>query len=243
MIGIGKRKKGEVAQVPKGPERSSDLSDHGWLDTQSSYLVGRLLDVGIDGRGPFDSAAEVASAALKRSAGDVERAVTKIVSSHLRLAGVNGFLTSLGGFFTMPVSLPVNVAGFYVLATRMTAAIAIVRGYDIDSPQVRSAVLLALVGADAKDLLGKAGLTAPGGTLGNLASSRLPAPALMVLNKAVGFHVITTAGRQTLARFGRAVPVVGGALGGGLDAWLSQRIAVNARSEFPLIGQVAAGPF
>lgn len=65
----------------------------------------------------------------------------------------NGFVTSLGGFITMPVALPANVTGFYLLATRMVAAVAKARGYDLTQPHIRSAVLLSLVGADADDLL------------------------------------------------------------------------------------------
>ncbi len=44
---------------------------------------------------------------------------------------VGGFVTGLGGFVTMPVALPVNIAEFYVQATRMVGAIATLRGYDV----------------------------------------------------------------------------------------------------------------
>jgi hypothetical protein len=40
----------------------------------------------------------------------------------------------------MPVALPANVAEFYLIATRMVAAIADVRGYDVTDPQIRTAV-------------------------------------------------------------------------------------------------------
>ena len=109
----------------------------------------------------------------------------------------------------MPLSLPANVLEFYLLATRMTAATAKVRGYDIDQPEIRSAILLTLAGADSEDLLKKAGLQAAGGKLSSVAFDRLPAPALMVLNKAVGFRLLGRIGQGTFARLGRLVPVVG----------------------------------
>ena len=109
-------------------------------------VVQSLLEVGIDGRGRFDSAARVADAARAKHGGDADKAVDDIVNSHLRLAGASGFLTNLGGFAAMAVSLPANVFGFYVLATRMAASIAHVRGHDLSRPEVRSAVLLSLVG-------------------------------------------------------------------------------------------------
>jgi len=154
------------------------------------------------------------------------------VKSHLKLAAGSGFVTSLGGFITLPVALPANVAGFYVLATRMVAAIAKVRGHDLSRPQVRSAVLLTLVGADADDLLAKAGMVAPTGRLTALAAERLPGPALMVVNKAVGFRLLASTGKSVFGRFGRNVPLVGGVVGAGLDGFLMHRIAENARREF-----------
>ncbi|WEV78633.1 EcsC family protein [Janibacter cremeus] len=195
-------------------------------------LVQNLLDVGIDGRGPFDSAVSVAETALLRAGGNAERAIDDIVGRHVKLAGAHGFVTNLGGFTTMLVALPANVLGFYVLATRMAAAVAHVRGHDLQRPEVRSAVLLSLVGADAQDLLAKAGMVAPGGRLATFATQRLSGPALMVVNKAVGFRILSQAGKGVFSRFGRAVPVVGGAVGAGLDVWLLNQLADHVRAEF-----------
>jgi len=218
-------------------EQAQAPQESGFVGGKAMAMVEKLLDVGIDGRGPFDSATEVAAKALAKEP-DPERAVDAIVKSHLKLAMANGFVTSLGGFITMPVALPANVLEFYLVGTRMVAAIAHLRGYDVDDPQIRSAILLTLVGADADDLLRKAGSVAgvslgTSGRLTALAAQRLPRPALMVLNKAIGFRLVARAGRSVLARFGKAVPVVGGAVGAGLDVYLLGRIAANAKREFP----------
>lgn len=217
--------------------------DEGALGNQATRLVQTILDLGIDGKGPFDSAATVADKALASAHGDAERAVADLVRSHLRLAGASGFVTSLGGFITWPVALPANVLGFYLLATRMTAGVARLRGHDIATEQIRTAVLLTLVGADADDLLRKAGMVAPGGRMVNLAAQRLPGPALMVVNKGVGFRLLATVGKGTLSKIGRFVPVIGGVVGGGLDAWMLNKVADNARREFPKApaGELTAG--
>src|SRR5699024_6692874 len=143
-----------------------------------------------------------------------------------------GFLTGIGGFVTMIASMPANIAGFYVLATRMVGSIATIRGYDLSRPEVRSAVLLTLVGADARELLAKAGL---GGTgrIAQVAMGKLPRAAVMVINKGVGFKLATQLGSRTLSRLGRFVPVVGGGIGAGVDGFLMNRIADHARQEFP----------
>jgi hypothetical protein len=194
-------------------------------------LIERLMDVGIDGKAPFDSARNVADAALAGHSG-AEYSIDALVRSHLRLAAAGGFVTSLGGFVTLPIALPANVFGFYVIATRLVAGIASIRGYDITRPEVRSAVLLALVGADADDLLKKAGYVSTG-PLANLAVQRLPGPALMAVNKGIGFRLLTQVGKKSLTRFGKAVPLVGGVVGAGVDTFLLSRIAEHARREFP----------
>lgn len=194
-------------------------------------IVETLLDVGIDGRPPIDSARQVADAALAGADGNRERAVDAVVGQHYRIAAAGGFVTGLGGVFTLPVALPANVAEFYLTATRMVASIAAVRGYDIDKPEVRSAVLLTLIGADSDDLLKKAGYSGSGQVF-RLATERLPAPVLLIINKAIAFKLFTQLAKKTLAFAGKGLPFVGGAVGAGVDTYMMKRIADQARQEF-----------
>jgi hypothetical protein len=211
----------------------------GPLDKLSNLFVNRIMDFGIDGVGPLSSSSQVAADALRKHGGDVEKAVHEVVSDHVRLAGVGGFVTGVGGLFTMPISLPANVLGFYTLSTRMVAAVADLRGYDVSTPGTRSAVMLALVGGDAEDLMRKAGLgmvtgMSGSGRLAQLAVSRMPQAAGMMINKAIGFRLLTTVGGKALGRFIRIVPVAGGVVGAGLDGLLMKRVADLARREFTL---------
>ena len=206
--------------------------DHGFVGNTAVSLIENVLDVGIDGAGPLDSAQKCADRALADTP-DRAAAVDRVVREHLRLGAAGGFITGVGGFIVLPVALPANVLEFYLLATRMTAAIASIRGYDIRQQEIRTAVLLTLVGAEAEDLLVKAGLTVPSGRLANLATQRLPGPAVMVVNKAIGFRLLAAAGGRTLSRLGRVVPVVGGVVGAGFDAYLLKRLSEQARHEFP----------
>jgi EcsC protein family len=209
------------------------------LEKAATSFVSRLVDAGIDGVGPLDPAATVADKALSEH-GNPESAIDDIVSSHMKLAAASGFVTGLGGFITLPVALPANVAGFYGIATRMVAGIAHLRGYDLSRPEVRSAVLLTLVGADATSVLAKAGLN-PAGRVAGVALHRLPGPALMVLNKGIGFRLLSDMGKKSLGRLGRGVPFAGGVIGAGLDWWLLRKIADSARTEFLLQRQVTGG--
>ena len=199
-------------------------------------LVGTLVDVGLEGRGPLDPVSEVADRALAKAGGDREKAIAALARRSTLTGGVGGFVTGIGGFVTMPVSLPVNVAEFYLQAVRMVGGIATLRGYDVSEPRVRTAVLLSLVGSDAEEVLQKAGMTSVSGRATSYALKGLPPAALMMVNKAVGFRLMRGVSEKLLARLGRGVPLAGGVVGGGIDGFMMKKIADHAMKEFPLVG-------
>lgn len=193
-------------------------------------LVQRLVDLGIRGAGPLDAAVEVAEAALRGAEGP-DAAIDRLVRQHVRLAGAEGFATGLGGLLTLPVALPANVVAFYALGTRLAAAVAHVRGYDLQDARVRAAVLDSLVDAGAS-LPG-----APGGGLVSRTLLRgLPTPMRMAVNKGVGFRLLGQTGARVAGRLGRFVPVAGGVVGAGADALLMRRIGTRAGEDFPAGG-------
>ena len=76
---------------------------------------------------------------------------------HVRLAAATGFVTGLGGIATLPVTVPAALAGLYVIAARMTAGIAHLRGYDVETDEVRSAILVSLLGSAGASVLATSG--------------------------------------------------------------------------------------
>lgn len=219
---------GKNAVDPKTGEMTSESK----LNGPANELIAKILDLGFDGKASFDSATTIADKAAK--AGSGEKAIDEIVSSHKKMAAAGGFVTGLGGFITMPVAIPANVAEFYILATRMVAAIAKTRGYDLSHEETRSAVLLALVGSDSTDILAKAGVFAAGGRLSAVAADRLPKTAIVMINKGVGFKLVQNLGEKGLAKFvGKGLPLVGGVIGGGLDYYMLGKIADYAKQQFP----------
>lgn len=193
-------------------------------------LVQRVVDLGISGVGPLDPAVQVAEEALRR-ADDVEGAVDLLVRRHVRLAGVEGFATGLGGLLTLPVALPANVVAFYALGTRLAAAVAHLRGYDLQDARVRAAVLASLVGAGSS-----LPLASGGGLVSRTLLRGLPTPLRMAVNKGVGFRLLGQTGARAAGRLGRFVPVAGGVVGAGSDAWLMRGIGERAREDFPAAG-------
>lgn len=197
-------------------------------------LIQRILDVGLHGAGPFPGADKVAGTASKKK-GESEQAIDFVARSAIRDAAGGGFVTSLGGFVTMPVAVPANVFEFYVIATRAVGAIAKLRGYDITDPSIRTAILLTLVGAKSDDILAKAGVNVASHSISSLATKNLPRAAIMMINKAVGFQLIKSLGEKTLTRFGKAVPVLGGGFGAVVDGAMMSTIVKQARVEFPAV--------
>lgn len=202
-------------------------------DSAITKLIAQVLAIGIDGRGPFESAAQVADKALARH-GSVEAAIDAVVAAHLRGGAAGGFLTSLGGFVTMIAAVPANVFEFYVQATRMVAAVARLRGHDITDPTVRTAILLTLVGSNSTGILAKVGINLGGGTLSQLATRSIPRAAAMVIEKAIGFRILRRVGERVFSRLGKAIPVAGGLFGAGIDFAMMRGIAQQARAEFPV---------
>ena len=210
-------------------EAAADGSD----DSLITRLVQQVLDYGLDGVGPFDSAVEVAERA-RAATSSTDAAIAKVMRRHVAGGSIGGFATGIGGFVTMPVALPVNVVEFYVQATRMVGAIATLRGYGVQEPRIRSAILLTLIGSNAEDVLAKAGLSTGGGRMAALASKQLPPASLIIINKAVGFRLLRSVGEKALPKLGKGVPLIGGAVGAGLDGYLMKKIADHAQAEFPV---------
>lgn len=213
------------------PEVASTDAPDAEKGAAAERLVGAVLSRGVDGFGPFKSAREIAEEHLAQH-GDVEAAIDRVIATHTRLVGATGFATGLGGPITMPVTIPTDVGVFYALSARCVAAVAHLRGHDIGSDEVRSVVLLSLLGA------GGAGLAAEfGATLGTKAAmsalKRLPGRTLAEINKKVGFRLFTKFGTKGVVNLGRWVPVVGGAVGAGVNVAAMRTAGRYAKSNFP----------
>lgn len=201
-------------------------------DQIAESFVHRLARGGLDGVGPLAPAHRVADEAVAATATSDE-AVDVVVGDHVRLAAVNGFVTGLGGFVVLPVAVPANILVFYTVATRLVAAIAHIRGYDVSRVETRLAVLAALTGDDIGRLLGSAGIVLPAGGVTTSWLRRMAPSVTAMVNKAIGFRLLVGAAQRTLTRLGRAIPVAGGVVGSAIDVALMRSIAEHAQREFP----------
>jgi uncharacterized protein (DUF697 family) len=197
----------------------------------ASGYVRTMLDKAIDGVGPLRSAAATADSKLVDAGGDVEAAVASLLRLHVGLAGVQGFVTNLGGVAALAVSIPANVVGVTLVQCHLIAGIAHLRGYDLENPRVRNAILACILGEDAvRDLVRTTSL--PSSPMG-LATSPVHDPSLdeMISREVTTDLVARTAGRRAVTMVGRRVPLLGGVVGGGSDALTTWQIGQYAARE------------
>ena len=196
----------------------------------SSY-VRSMLDKAIDGVGPLRSAAATADSRLVDANGDVEDAVKALMRLHVGLAGVQGFVTNLGGIAALAVAMPANVVGVTLVQCHLVAGIAHLRGYDLEDARVRNGILACMLGEDeVRDLVRTSSF--PSSPMG-IATSPVHDP---VLDEMISREVTTdifarTAGRRAVTMVGRRVPLLGGVVGGGSDALMTWQIGQYAARE------------
>lgn len=197
----------------------------------ASGYVRSMLDKAIDGVGPLRSAAATADSRLVDAGGDVEDAVKALMRLHVGLAGVQGFVTNLGGIAALAVAMPANVVGVTLVQCHLVAGIAHLRGYDLEDARVRNGILACMLGEDeVRDLVRTSSF--PSSPMG-IATSPVHDPVLdeMISREVTTDILARTAGRRAVTMVGRRVPLLGGVVGGGSDALMTWQIGQYAARE------------
>ena len=198
----------------------------------TAAFVRETLTRAIDGIGPLPGAVEAAQAALSERGGDEVAAVHDLIETNVRLAGGQGFLTNVGGLITAPVAIPANMAGVLLIQCRMVAGIAHLRGHDLSSPAVRSAIMLCLLDPErvVELVVDKRIPAAPGDLAESTVMSRRA--DTLVATEVAGDLVARIAGKQIITTIGSRIPVVGGLFGAGADGYATWRVGRYADGEF-----------
>jgi len=193
----------------------------------------QFISKGIDGFPGFPSAQEIAQRKLAQHH-DTDHAIGDLIDAHVRLAGVQGFVTNLGGVVAMPVAVPANMAGIAALQLRMVASILYLRGYDIAEPRVRTAALLTLLGSDTvKRGVQEGALDGMPYDLAVAMENVDPAHTEAIASRVMSEMVTRVGGKHATLAFAKRVPLVGGAVSAGVDAVSTYGIGRFAREEFP----------
>jgi len=197
----------------------------------SAHFVHESLHRAIHGVGPLPPAAVAADRQLVEQRGDVERAIHELVENHVRYAGIQGFATNVGGLLTAAVAIPANIAGVALVQCREVAGIAHLRGYDLDDQLVRNAILACILGEETvRSLVRRKKL--PSTPMG-IATAPAYDPHLntVIANEVTSELLTKVAGKRIATTVGRRVPVVGGLVGAGTDAYQTWQIGRYAGRE------------
>ncbi|MEH2279098.1 MAG: EcsC family protein [Nostoc sp.] len=176
------------------------------------------------------SAEQVAADHLSKAA-SIEDAINSVIAWRTTYATGTGFITGLGGIAAMPITIPVGLAASYALGANTAAAIAHLRGYDIYSEQVRTMVLLCLIGEAGEEILKTAGITIGTKVCQNLIK-QIPGKVMIEINKKIGFRLITKAGEKGVINIMKMLPLVGGVVGGTFDGIFVNSCGKTAKKVF-----------
>lgn len=164
---------------------------------------------------------------------DSEIAAQKLINAQIAKCTTSGFLTSLGGLITLPVSIPANVASVIYVQMRMIAALAVMGGFDPQDDEVQTLVYVCLAGMSLGDICKQTGIKFTN-KLTTSIIKKIPGTVLTKINQKVGFRFVTKFGTKGIINLGKAVPIVGGIVGGGLDFVGTKTIANKAYNVFVL---------
>ena len=182
----------------------------------------RLLDLAITGRGKLLGARAIANNQLRHQQNH-ENAIRGLSNQHIALAGGQGFATNWGGFLLSLVTIPANMAAAAFIQARAVAGIAHLRGYELDDPRVRTAILAALIAAGDLPSSAAAVATAPA------FDPRLDARVSRALLEQSMNHV---GGKRLGVFLAKKIPLVGGGVGAVVDGWSTRSIIQYAQEQF-----------
>lgn len=199
-------------------------------ESKALQIANWLTEKAVGGVGPLSSAEDLALEYLNDSSYESnDKRVESLIKWETSKNFSTGFITGLGGFATLPVTIPASLGASWILQARMAAAIARIYGHDLREDRVKTLILCVIIGQDIKEVCKQAGIKI-GTKLTYVAIRKLPGEVLKRINQAVGFRLLTKAGEKGIINLTKLVPVVGGVVGGTFDA-VTCRITAKAAQE------------
>lgn len=194
-------------------------------------LLDKLYEQSVNGITKISPPIDVLANDYLQKSTDIDTAAKNFIKYQIAKCTTSGFVTGLGGLITLPVAIPANVGSVLYVQMRMIACLAYMGGYDTNSDQVQTLVYACLAGISIDQLLKNIGIQF-GTKLTTSMVKRIPGPLLTKINQKVGFRLFTKFGSKGLINLGKAVPVVGGVIGGGFDFAETKIIADRAYKMF-----------
>jgi hypothetical protein len=200
----------------------------------SETVIMKTLDYAyekaVNGVPGLDSAQEMAENYIAKGGKKIDIANSLIRWQNTK-ATTSGFLTGLPGVIAMPITIPANIASVLYVQVRMIAALAHIGGHDIKDDKVKSLVYLCLAGNGAKDIIKDLGIVI-GKKVATRSVQNISGKTITAINQKVGFRLLTKFGEKGAINIGKAIPLLGGLIGGTFDLVATNTIGNIARNTF-----------
>ena len=187
-------------------------------------------DKAVNGVPGLDSAQEMAENYLAKGGKKIDMANSLIRWQNTK-ATTSGFLTGLPGVIAMPITIPANIASVLYVQVRMIAALAYLGGHDVKDDKVKTLVYLCLAGNGAKDIVKDLGIVI-GKKIATQSVKNISGKTITTINQKVGFRLLTKFGEKGVINIGKAIPILGGIIGGTFDLVATNTIGNIARKTF-----------
>ena len=198
--------------------------------TVRRFVLDRLYPTVLDGVPGLGTPQERAAEA-RHGGGSLDEQADRLVRRHVALSASAGFLSGLGGWVTLPVVLPANMAAVASLQLHMAASVAALAGHDPRQPGTRERVLKCLIGSGPADPARDADQE----TLDRFGLKLAERGLNFVVSNAVGaarWGARKVVQGQVKRRLLRGIPLVGGFIGAASDGYVTMKVAQTARDEF-----------
>ena len=194
-------------------------------------LLDKLYDQAVGGIAKVSPPIETLAQDYLAKHNTVDLASKAFINYQIAKCTTSGFLTGLGGLITLPVAIPANVGSVLYVQMRMISCLAYMGGYDVNCDQVQTLVYACLAGVSIDQILKHAGIQF-GTKFTTAMIKKIPGTAITKINQKVGFRFLTKFGSKGIINLGKAVPIIGGVIGGGFDFVETKLIADRAYKLF-----------
>ena len=213
--------------TPQTPPEKNKTFTQQTLMNVLDWAYEKALNPGVPG---ISSAYDLAQE-YQKDGQSLEQQVNALIRWQNTKAASSGFITGIGGALTLPVTIPANLSSVYYLQIRMIAAIAIMGGYDIREDKVKTLIYACLCGNATKEVLKDVGISL-GTKITQQVVQKISKNTMKQVNQSVGFNLLSKTGGKGMINLGKITPILGGIIGGTVDALATNAIGKIAKEIF-----------
>ncbi|QCE34483.1 hypothetical protein FAI40_03520 [Acetobacteraceae bacterium] len=223
----------ETQTVPEKAKPSSSKNSSSWIIKTLEWAYAKSLK----GLWVIKSVEELGAYYLKHHQNDPVKAVEALILAQESKAGVNGFCMNFGGLMFLPLTLPFGLLMGLYIQLRMITVIAVIGGYNVHDPRVKTLCYICLAGKNAKKIFTSAGIKA-GGKVSAAMLSGMSHEVILLLQKGLGLQAMArfspagVVGGAGAVGFGRFLPIAGGFISGAWASYMASQMGKVARGMF-----------